>query len=165
VPEPMQVEIAIHRLASAADLALPDYATLLAAGMDLQAAVSNDLVLAPLQRAIVPTGLTIALPVGYEAQVRPRSGLAARNGITLLNAPGTIDADYRGEIGVILINLGSEAFTVTRGMRIAQLVIAPYVRAVWRETEQLPASERGSGGFGSTGLAAPAPRAASGERR
>jgi dUTP pyrophosphatase len=164
VPDTPQLEIAIHRLPTAADLALPEYATAHAAGMDLQAAVSSDLVLAPMQRAIVPTGLTIALPSGYEAQVRPRSGLAARNGITLLNAPGTIDADYRGEIGVILINLGSDSFTVTRGMRIAQLIIAPYVRAGWREVESLPTSERGSGGFGSTGVGGAAPLAAAPRR-
>ena len=143
--------IPVRRLPHGADLPLPDYATAHAAGMDLLAANAADIVLAPLQRAIVPTGLAIALPVGYEAQVRPRSGLAAKNGVTLVNAPGTIDADYRGEIGVIMINLGSEPFTIGRGMRIAQLVIARHERAAWQETDALPESQRGDGGFGSTG--------------
>jgi len=145
------LSIPVRRLPHGADLPLPDYATPHAAGMDLLAANAADIVLAPLQRAIVPTGLTIALPVGFEAQVRPRSGLAARNGVTLVNAPGTIDADYRGEIGVIMINLGSEPFTISRGMRIAQLVVARHERISWQAVETLSDSQRGTGGFGSTG--------------
>lgn len=151
--------IAITRLPHAADLPLPAYATEHAAGMDLLAAIRSDLVLAPGQRAIVPTGIAIALPVGAEAQVRPRSGLAAKNGVTVLNAPGTIDADYRGEVGVILINHGQEPFTITRGMRIAQMVVARVIQARWNEVEALPATMRGAGGFGSTGMAGADPRA------
>ena len=109
--------------------------------------------LAPLERRIVPTGIAIALPLGFEAQVRPRSGLAAKNGVTLVNAPGTIDADYRGEIGVILINLSQEPFRISRGMRIAQMVVARHARAVWREVSELDRTARGAGGFGSTGVA------------
>ena len=145
--------IAVVRLAHAADLPLPDYATAQSAGMDLQAAIAADMILPPGGRALVPTGLAIALPEGYEAQVRPRSGLAARNGVTVLNSPGTIDADYRGEIGVVLINHGGEAFAVTRGMRIAQMVIARHARARWQPVEALPETARGAGGFGSTGTA------------
>ena len=145
--------IAITRLPHAADLPLPAYATEHAAGMDLLAAVERDLVLSPGQRAIVPAGIAIALPQGFEAQVRPRSGLAAKNGVTVLNAPGTIDADYRGEVGVILINHGHENFTITRGMRIAQMVIARYARATWKEVASLSETSRGAGGFGSTGTA------------
>jgi dUTP pyrophosphatase len=156
--DPRPIAIAVRRLPHAADLPLPAYATAGAAGMDLLAANAADIVLAPLARAIVPTGLTIALPPGFEAQVRPRSGLAARNGVTLVNAPGTIDADYRGEIGVILINLGPEPFTVSRGMRIAQLVVARYQAACWDEVAELPATSRGEGGFGSTGVRAPGER-------
>ncbi len=148
------VEIEVVRLAHARDLALPDYATAAAAGADLLAAVDQDIELAPLERKIVPTGLSIALPAGFEAQVRPRSGLAAKNGVTVANAPGTIDADYRGEIGVILINLGKEPFRITRGMRIAQLIVARHARAVWREVGELDRTARGAGGFGSTGVAA-----------
>ncbi len=148
------VEIEIMRLAHARDLALPDYATAAAAGADLLAAVDQDIELAPLERRIVPTGISIALPAGFEAQVRPRSGLAAKSGITLVNAPGTIDADYRGEIGVILVNLSKEPFRVTRGMRIAQLVVARHARAVWREVSELDRTARGAGGFGSTGVTA-----------
>ena len=148
------VEIEVVRLAHARDLALPDYATAAAAGADLVAAIDHAIELAPLERTIVPTGISIALPVGFEAQVRPRSGLAARNGVTLVNAPGTIDADYRGEIGVILINLSREPFRITRGMRIAQLVVARHARAVWREVGELDRTARGAGGFGSTGVAA-----------
>ena len=133
------------------DLPLPSYETEDAAGMDLRAAVSDDVVLAPGARALIPTGLAIALPPGYEAQVRPRSGLALRNGISLVNTPGTIDADYRGEVGVILINHGDEPFTVDRGMRIAQMVIAPVTQARWHETDNLSETARGAGGFGSTG--------------
>jgi dUTP pyrophosphatase len=145
------IAIDVIRLPHAADLPLPDYATALAAGMDLLAAVRDDVVLPPLGRAIVPTGLQIGLPPGFEAQVRPRSGLAAKNGVTVANAPGTIDADYRGEVGVILVNLSHEPFTITRGMRIAQMVIARHEQARWREVQQLPATARGAGGFGSTG--------------
>lgn len=148
------VEIEVMRLAHARDLALPDYATAAAAGADLLAAIDQDILLAPLERKIVPTGISIALPAGFEAQVRPRSGLAAKNGVTLVNAPGTIDADYRGEIGVILINLSKEPFRVSRGMRIAQLVVARHARAVWREVSELDRTARGAGGFGSTGVTA-----------
>ncbi|HZB52593.1 MAG TPA: dUTP diphosphatase [Reyranella sp.] len=148
------VEIEVVRLAHAHDLALPDYATAAAAGADLLAAIDQDIELAPLERKIVPTGISIALPVGFEAQVRPRSGLAAKNGVTLVNSPGTIDADYRGEIGVILINLSKEPFRISRGMRIAQLVVARHARAVWREVSELDRTARGAGGFGSTGVAA-----------
>jgi dUTP pyrophosphatase len=156
---PETVEIAIVRLPHARDLNLPDYATAGAAGADLLAANEQDIELAPLERKIVPTGISIALPMGFEAQIRPRSGLAAKNGITVANAPGTIDADYRGEVGVILINLGKEPFRVTRGMRIAQIVIARHARAVWREVESLDRTDRGAGGFGSTGgTGAPTPK-------
>jgi dUTP pyrophosphatase len=145
------VTLAVRRLPHNADLPLPSYETEHAAGMDLPAAVTEELVLAPGARALVPTGLAIALPQGFEAQVRPRSGLAARHGITLLNTPGTIDADYRGEVKVILINLGDAPFTVTRGTRIAQMVIAPVTRAAIDEVAILPETARGAGGFGSTG--------------
>jgi dUTP pyrophosphatase len=148
------VEIEVVRLAHAHDLALPDYATAAAAGADLVAAIDQDIELAPLERKIVPTGISIALPVGFEAQVRPRSGLAAKNGVTVANAPGTVDADYRGEIGVILINLSKEPFRISRGMRIAQLVVARHARAVWREVSELDRTARGAGGFGSTGVTA-----------
>ena len=148
------VEIEVVRLAHAHDLALPDYATAAAAGADLLAAIDQDIELAPLERKIVPTGISIALPVGFEAQVRPRSGLAAKNGVTVANAPGTVDADYRGEIGVILINLSKEPFRISRGMRIAQLVVARHARAVWREVSELDRTARGAGGFGSTGVTA-----------
>jgi dUTP pyrophosphatase len=143
--------IAIQRLPGAHDLPLPAYATAGAAGLDLCAAVAADVVLNPGARAIIPTGYAIALPPGYEAQVRPRSGLAAKNGLTVLNSPGTIDADYRGEIGVILINHGDAPFTITRGLRIAQMVIAAYSTVTWAETATLPETARGAGGFGSTG--------------
>ena len=148
------VEIEVVRLAHAHDLALPDYATAAAAGADLLAAIDQDIELGPLERKIVPTGISIALPVGFEAQVRPRSGLAAKNGVTVVNAPGTVDADYRGEIGVILINLSKEPFRISRGMRIAQLVVARHARAVWREVSELERTARGAGGFGSTGVTA-----------
>jgi len=131
---------------------LPHYETSASAGMDLRANIDKPIVLNPLERIIVQTGLFIALPIGTEAQVRPRSGLAAKRGITVLNAPGTIDADYRGEIGVILVNLSKEDFTINDGERIAQLVIAKYEQAQWNEVSVLDATERGSGGFGSTGL-------------
>ncbi|MBO6782360.1 MAG: dUTP diphosphatase [Alphaproteobacteria bacterium] len=149
----MSVTVAVTRLPHGADLDLPEYETADAAGMDLRAAVETDMEIAPGARALIPTGLAIALPAGYEAQVRPRSGLALRNGISLVNSPGTIDADYRGEVGVILINHGDEALTVTRGMRIAQIVVAPVTQAIWDEVETLPETERGAGGFGSTGTA------------
>ena len=144
-------EVALKRLAHGADLALPDTATVLSAGMDLLAAVEAEIVLAPGERRLIPSGIAIALPAGIEAQVRPRSGLALKHGITVLNAPGTIDADYRGEVGVILINLGQEPFTIRRGDRIAQLVIAAHAQARWRVVEALDDSTRGAGGFGSTG--------------
>lgn len=131
---------------------LPSYETIYSAGMDLRANVPEPSTLKPLQRAIVKTGLFIELPIGYEAQVRPRSGLAAKNGISVLNAPGTIDADYRGEIGVILVNLSNEDFTIENGARIAQLVIAKHERAAWDEVEELDETNRGTGGFGSTGI-------------
>ena len=150
---PESVAIQVVRLPHGHDLPLPDYATAAAAGADLVAAISGDLQLGSLERLIVPTGIAIALPKGYEAQVRPRSGLAARHGVTVLNAPGTIDADYRGEIGVILVNLSKQPFTITRGMRIAQLVVARHARAVWQEVAKLDDTARGAGGFGSTGVA------------
>ena len=146
------VEVAVRRLPHAEDLPLPRYATAQSAGMDLLAAVEDEVVLAPGERRLIPSGLAIALPAGYEAQVRPRSGLALRHGVTCLNTPGTIDADYRGEIGIILINLGQEPFAVVRGSRVAQLVIAAVDRAAWRPVEMLEQSSRGDGGFGSTGL-------------
>ncbi len=152
----MTIDVDVARLPHGADLPLPDYQTMLAAGLDLAAAVPADapVVLAAGARALIPTGIMIALPPGFEGQVRPRSGLAARHGVTVLNSPGTIDADYRGEVGVVLINLGSEPFAVTRGMRIAQLVIAPVARAILREVTGLNDTRRGSGGFGSTGSGA-----------
>ncbi len=132
--------------------ALPNYETIASAGMDLRANLDEPIILNPLERAIVKTGLFIELPIGYEAQVRPRSGLAAKKGVTVLNSPGTIDADYRGEIGVILVNLSNEPFTVENGERIAQLVIAKHERAEWLEVEALTETSRGAGGFGSTGV-------------
>ncbi len=144
-------EVAIKRLHHGADLALPGTATELSAGLDLLAAVEVEVTLAPGERRLIPSGIAIALPAGLEAQVRPRSGLALEHGITVLNAPGTIDADYRGEVGVILINLGQKAFTIRRGDRIAQLVIASCTQARWRVVEALDDSVRGAGGFGSTG--------------
>ena len=146
-----QVEIAVTRLPHNADLPLPAYETAQSAGMDLAAAIDAPMTLAPGKRAIVPTGLAIALPAGFEAQVRPRSGLAAKNGVTVLNTPGTIDADYRGEVKVILVNLGEDPFEIERGMRIAQMVIAPVTQASFTEVDSLSETERGSGGFGSTG--------------
>jgi dUTP pyrophosphatase len=148
------VSVPVARLPHGADLPLPAYATSDSAGMDLLAAVDGVVSLTPGERGLVPTGLTIALPAGYEAQVRPRSGLALKHGVTVLNSPGTIDADYRGEVMVILANLGSETFTVTRGMRIAQMVVSAVTQTVWREVAsdaELPGSQRGAGGFGSTG--------------
>jgi len=131
---------------------LPHYETIASAGMDLRANLSKPVTLQPLERSIIKTGLFIELPIGYEAQVRPRSGLAAKKGITVLNAPGTVDADYRGEIGVILVNLSNEPFTVENGERVAQLVIAEHVRAEWVGVKELSSTERGAGGFGSTGV-------------
>lgn len=145
------VTVSVTRLPHAQDLPLPSYATEHSAGLDLVAAVKEPLTLETGERCLVPTGLSIALPEGYEAQIRPRSGLALKNGVSLVNAPGTIDADYRGEVGVIVINFGWEPFTIERGMRIAQMVIAPYTRAQFSEVVELPSTERGAGGFGSTG--------------
>ena len=145
--------IEIKMLPHGADLPLPTYETGGSAGMDLRAAVSQDepLVLKPGQRVLVETAMTIALPAGFEAQIRPRSGLAVKHGITCLNTPGTIDSDYRGEVKIILINLGQEDFTIIRGDRIAQMVIAPVIQAKWQQVEVLTDTARGSGGFGSTG--------------
>jgi dUTP pyrophosphatase len=149
----MTVPIQVRRLPHNQDLPLPSYATAGAAGMDLLAAVTAPVTLAPYQRSLVPTGLTIALPPGYELQIRPRSGLALRHGIVLPNSPGTIDEDYRGEVQVIVLNTGEEPFEIVRGMRIAQAVLAPVVRARWQEVDRLDTTERAEGGFGSTGTA------------
>ena len=146
------LSVQIKRLPHGADLPLPRYATPDSAGVDLLAAIPDAVVLAPGERQLIPSGIAVALPPGTEAQVRPRSGLALRHGITLLNTPGTIDADYRGEIGVILINLGQEPFAIDRGMRIAQMIIAPVVQVAWDEVSELSDSARGAGGFGSTGV-------------
>ncbi|MDX1711342.1 MAG: dUTP diphosphatase [Rhodovibrionaceae bacterium] len=148
------VSVPIRQLPHGDDLPLPAYATDGSAGLDLLAAVAEPLTLAPGERKLVPTGISIALPPGYEAQVRPRSGLALKHGVTVLNTPGTIDSDYRGEVGVILINLGQSPVTVERGQRIAQLVVAAFARAAWDATGDLEASARGAGGFGSTGRGA-----------
>ena len=148
--------VPIRRLPHGAGLPLPAYATTMSAGVDLLAAVTEPVVLEPGGRAAIPSGIAIALPPGYEAQVRPRSGLAMKHGITVLNSPGTIDADYRGEIGVILVNLGDAPFGIERGMRIAQMVVAPVNTVAWREVDSLPGSGRGDGGFGSTGTEAAA---------
>jgi dUTP pyrophosphatase len=139
------------KIINKSDHAIPEYETPASAGMDLRANISESITLQPLERAVVKTGLFLEIPVGYEAQVRPRSGLAAKKGITVLNAPGTVDADYRGEIGVILVNLSKEEFTIVNGERIAQLVISSHERAEWIETEILTETTRGEGGFGSTG--------------
>lgn len=148
-----KVTIQVAPLPHFEGLQLPAYETALSAGMDLRAAVPDGepMVIAPGQRVLAPTGLTIALPAGYEAQIRPRSGLALKHGITCLNTPGTVDADYRGEVKVILINLGQEPFTITRGERIAQMVIAPVTQSAWDLVEVLSQTARGAGGFGSTG--------------
>jgi len=150
----MSHRLPIQRLAHAADLPLPRYETADAAGMDLIAANPADapIILHPLARALIPTGLVLQLERGFEAQVRPRSGLAFKHGITVLNAPGTIDADYRGEVQVLLVNLGSEPFTVTRGMRIAQMIVAPVIQVEPVEAERVDETPRAAGGFGSTGL-------------
>ena len=147
----MSTPIRVCRLPHSEGLPLPNYATAGAAGMDLLAAVAEPVTIGPGQRALIPTGLTIALPPGYELQIRPRSGLALRHGIVLPNSPGTIDEDYRGELQVIVLNAGDAPFTVERGMRIAQAVLAPVVRARWQPVENLDETARGSGGFGSTG--------------
>ncbi len=147
----MTTEIYIKQLPHGKDLNLPSYATSHSAGMDLMAAIEQDIILKKFERKLVPTGIAIALPDGFEAQIRPRSGLALKNGVTVLNTPGTIDADYRGEIGVILINLGNEDFVISRGMRIAQMIIASYTQAHFTSVEDLSITARGDGGFGSTG--------------
>jgi dUTP pyrophosphatase len=149
------VRVRVARLPGAEDLPLPHYATEGAAGADLAAAVDGELVIEPGARALVPTGLAIALPAGYEAQVRPRSGLALQHGVVLPNAPGTIDSDYRGELRVILLNAGHDPFVVKRGDRIAQLVVAPVVQARWEEAPRLDETKRGAGGFGHTGRRRP----------
>jgi dUTP pyrophosphatase len=149
-----EVRVALKRLPQGEGLPLPDYMSEHAAGADLRAAVREQLTLLPGARALVPTGFSIALPLGYEAQVRPRSGLAIRTGVTCLNTPGTIDADYRGEVQVVLANLGAEPVIIRRGDRIAQIVVAPVSRARFELVEQLPPTVRGDGGFGSTGLQA-----------
>ncbi|HXZ67719.1 MAG TPA: dUTP diphosphatase [Alphaproteobacteria bacterium] len=149
-----EIIVRCTRLPHGADLPLPHYATAGAAGLDLVSALpeGGPVTLQPLERAMIPTGLAIALPEGFEAQVRPRSGLAAKHGITLLNTPGTIDCDYRGELKCTLINLSSESFTIERGMRIAQMIIAPVTRIAWDERPSLDETARGAGGFGSTGI-------------
>ncbi|PKP46983.1 MAG: dUTP diphosphatase [Bacteroidetes bacterium HGW-Bacteroidetes-11] len=139
------------KIVNTSDNALPAYETAASAGMDLRASLEAPVLINPLERAIIPTGLFIELPLGFEAQVRPRSGLAARSGITVLNSPGTIDADYRGEIKIILVNLSQESFTVKHGDRIAQMIIARHEKAEWDESQELNSSERGAGGFGHTG--------------
>ena len=148
----MSIGIEVMRLAHAHGLDLPAYATAGAAGMDLLAAVDGDVSIAPGKRALIPTGLCVAIPPGHELQIRPRSGLALKNGIMLANSPGTIDEDYRGEIGIIMLNAGDAPFVVSRGMRIAQAVLAPVLRAVWHEVVALDDTARGAGGFGSTGI-------------
>ena len=147
------VRVLLQRLPHGEGLPLPDYATQGSAGLDLLAAVDAPITIQPGARALVPTGIALALPPGYEAQVRPRSGLALKHGLTVLNSPGTIDADYRGEVQVVLVNLGEEPVAIARAMRIAQLVLAPVTRGAFEEVPTLPVSSRGSGGFGSTGTA------------
>lgn len=146
------MKVRIQRLPAARDLPLPSYASPGSSGFDLRAAIDGEVVLRPGERLLVPTGLVLEIPPGWEGQVRPRSGLALRHGIGVVNAPGTIDSDYRGEVGVILINLGEAPFELKRGDRVAQLVIAPVERIEWEEADSLEASGRGSGGFGSTGV-------------
>lgn len=145
------VPVGVTVLAGCEDLGLPEYATGGAAGVDLRAAVDGELVVGPGERVAVPTGLTVAIPDGWEGQVRPRSGLAIRHGLTVVNAPGTVDSDYRGEIRVLLVNLGTEPVPIRRGDRVAQLVLAPVGRIAWQPLERLPGTDRGDGGFGSTG--------------
>ncbi|NLN93384.1 MAG: dUTP diphosphatase [Candidatus Hydrogenedens sp.] len=146
------LNVPLQKLPHGADLPLPAYATAHSSGVDLPAAVTEPVILQPGKRMAVPTGLALAIPPGYEAQIRPRSGLALRHGLTIINAPGTIDADYRGEIKVLLANLGDEPFTINRGDRIAQLIIAPVVQAHWQVVVDLPETDRGTGGFGHTGI-------------
>ena len=146
-----KILVSVKRLEHSDGLPLPEIHTNLSAGVDLLAAVIDFIILKPRERKIIPTGLAIALPVGFEAQIRPRSGLAIKNGITVLNSPGTIDADYRGEIGVILINLSDINFMIKRGMRIAQMIISPVISINWEEMDILPKTSRGASGFGSTG--------------
>lgn len=145
------LQIPVQVLPHGEGMELPAYATDHAAGMDLRAAVEVPMLLKPMERALVPTGLALAIPAGHEAQIRPRSGLALKHGITCLNSPGTIDADYRGEVKVLLVNLGTEAFTIARGERIAQMVVAAHARATWAPAQTLPETRRGEGGFGHTG--------------
>lgn len=147
----MSIKVALKTLPHAVGMKLPTYATEQSAGMDLTAAIEESFDLEPGMRTLIPTGLAIALPIGYEAQVRPRSGLAINHGVTVINSPGTVDADYRGEIKVILGNLGNETFTIERGMRIAQMVIAKHEFVEWESVEDLEETSRGAGGFGSTG--------------
>jgi dUTP pyrophosphatase len=144
------IRVSVQTLSHFSGLPLPQYMTEHAAGMDVYAAVSSDVSVKPGERALIPTGIAIALPDGFEAQIRPRSGLALKHGVTLVNSPGTIDADYRGEIGILLINHGDKPFVVTRGSRIAQMVIHPVYRAVWSESDELESTSRGGGGFGHT---------------
>lgn len=146
-----RLTVRVYRQPACEDIPLPAYATEHAAGMDIRAAVTEPVVLQPGQRAMIPTGLHVELPPGIEAQIRPRSGLAARNGITMLNSPGTIDADYRGEIRVIVINHGNQPFTVQRGDRVAQMIVAPVIQVRWQDAESLNDTKRGHGGFGHTG--------------
>ena len=146
------MKIIFKRLPHAEDLALPSYESEYAAGMDIRAALEEPITLKPGSRQLIPTGLRMALPMGYEAQIRPRSGLAYRNGITMLNTPGTIDADYRGEVKVLAVNLGEDPFVIEHGDRIAQMVIAPVIQAEVKSAESLPDTDRGEGGFGSTGV-------------
>lgn len=146
-----QLNVCIQRLPHGKDLDSPHYASTHAAGADLRAAVEEEMILPPGEQVLIPTGFAMALPAGFEAQVRPRSGLALKHGITVLNTPGTIDADYRGEVGVILMNHGQHPFHIQRGDRIAQMIVAPVVQASWQEVDTLNATERGSGGFGSSG--------------
>lgn len=149
----INLSLAVKKLPHFGDSPLPFYATHGSAGMDLTAAIDQEIVLKPLERKLIPTGIGIALPEGFEAQIRPRSGLALKNGISVLNTPGTIDSDYRGEIQVILVNLGTEDFIINRGMRIAQMVVGQYSRVHWNIVPELPSTERAEGGFGSTGTA------------
>jgi dUTP pyrophosphatase len=153
-PDPtrqLAVRVRVSRLADARDLPLPEQGSAGSAGLDLRAAIAGEVTLAPRERLLVPTGLVLEIPAGWEGQIRPRSGLALRHGITVLNAPGTIDSDYRGEVGVILVNLGQEPVSLRRGERIAQLVLAPCARVEWVEVDQLEDSARGTGGYGSSG--------------
>ena len=147
-----QIPVKIMQLPHGENLPLPEYATSHSAGVDLMAAIDVDITLAPMERKLVPTGIALGLPEGFEAQIRPRSGLALKNGISLVNTPGTIDADYRGEIKVLLINLSTELFTITSGMRIAQMVVAPVSRVHWQPATSLDETARNEGGFGSTGV-------------